>query len=92
MPDRTRGLYPVTLALTALFMWSPAAAETSSERDACFGDAFRVCWSAIPSRQDVFVCLMKNRNLLTEACRTVMDQYRHPHRIRRKTRVTRTSD
>lgn len=92
MPDHTRGRYAVALALTALFMWSPAAAETSSERDACFGDAFKVCWSAIPSRHEVFECLMKNRNLLTEACRTVMNQYRHPHRIRRSARVTRTGD
>jgi hypothetical protein len=92
MPGRIRGVVATAVGLTALTMWSAANAETESERNACFGDAFRVCWSAIPSRNEVFTCLMKNRNLLSEPCRVVMDQYRHPHRHRRPTRYSRVND
>lgn len=91
MPGRKRGIVSIVLAFSAFAAWSPATAETASERNACFGDAFRVCWSAIPSREEVFACLMQNRNLLSEPCRLVMDQYRHPHRHRRPTRYTRVS-
>lgn len=92
MSGRMRGIAAAAMALTAWLAWSPAIAETKSEREACFSDAFRVCWSAIPSRDEVFHCLMKNRSLLTDACRMVMDQYRHPHRLRRSTRFTRVGD
>ncbi len=60
-----------------------AAAETSEERSACIGDAFRVCWAAIPNRDDVFHCLLDNRTRLNPDCRAIMDQYRRPHRVRR---------
>jgi hypothetical protein len=80
----------VTAALISAFLCSAAVAETSEERSACIGDAFRVCWSAIPNRHDVFVCLMENRSRLNPACRVVMDQYRRPHRVtRRSMRTTR---
>jgi hypothetical protein len=86
-PIRTSA--PVALALTIAFLSSPATAETSEERQACIGDAFRVCWAAIPNRNDVFRCLMDNRNRLNPACRVVMDQYRRPHRLTRSARTTR---
>lgn len=79
---------PVVLALTIAFLSLPAMAETPEERQACIGDAFRVCWAAIPNRNDVFRCLMDNRPRLNPACRVVMDQYRRPHRITRHTRTT----
>lgn len=63
-----------------------AAAETSEERQSCIGDAFRVCWAAIPNRDDVFHCLMDNRTRLNPGCRAIMDQYRRPHRVRRVAR------
>ena len=63
-----------------------AAAETSEERQSCIGDAFRVCWAAIPNRDDVFHCLMDNRSQLNPGCRAIMDQYRRPHRVRRTAR------
>ena len=48
----------ITVVLTSAFLCSTAVAETSEERNACIGDAFRVCWAAIPNRNEVFVCLM----------------------------------
>jgi hypothetical protein len=79
------------LGLLTLIWASPllcpmAAAETSEERQSCFSDAFRVCWAAIPNRDDVFHCLMDNRSRLSPDCRTVMDQYRRPRRIRHAVR------
>jgi hypothetical protein len=65
---------------------SIAAAETSEERQSCIGDAFRVCWAAIPNRDDVFHCLLDNRSRLNPGCRAIMDQYRRPHRVRRTAR------
>ena len=84
----------VTLPLTLKsFLYSEilpmAAAETSEERQSCFSDAFRVCWAAIPNRDDVFHCLMDNRPRLNPACGTVMDQYRREHRVRRASRNAR---
>src|SRR4029077_21156967 len=80
---------PITTAVAMAFLSSTAMAETTEERQACFSDAFRVCWSAIPDRNAVFHCLMDNRPRLNPACRTVMDQYRREHRIRRASRNAR---
>ncbi len=79
------------LALLTMISASPllcpiAAAETSDERQSCIGDAFRVCWAAIPNRDDVFHCLMDNRSQLNPGCRAVMDQYRRPRRVRHAVR------
>jgi hypothetical protein len=76
-------------AVAMAFLSSTAIAETTQERQACFSDAFRVCWSAIPDRNAVFHCLMDNRLRLNPACRMVMDQYRREHRIRRASRNAR---
>jgi hypothetical protein len=84
-----KALAPPTAALVIAFLSSTAIAETSDERQACIGDAFRVCWAAIPDRNQVFHCLLDNRNRLNPACRVVMDQYRRPHRLTRSTRTTR---
>ncbi|HXZ45895.1 MAG TPA: hypothetical protein VEH02_04110 [Pseudolabrys sp.] len=82
---------PIAVMVATVFLCSTAVAETSEERNACFNDAFRVCWSAIPDRDEVFHCLMDNRLRLNPLCRVVMDRYRHPHkhRITRRTRETR---
>jgi len=55
----------ITTALAMAFLSSAAIAETTGERQACMGDAFRVCWSAIPDRNAVFHCLMDNRPRLS---------------------------
>jgi hypothetical protein len=65
----------VAAALTALLLPTAQLAETPAERHACESDAFRVCWSKIPDRHNVFLCLMNNRDQLSEACRTVMNHY-----------------
>jgi len=78
----------IAVALTIPFLCSTAMAETAEERQACIGDAFRVCWAAIPDRNQVFRCLMDNRPRLNPACRVVMDQYRRPHRVTRHSRTT----
>ena len=65
-------------ALSVVVLPATALAETPAERHACEWDAFRVCWSAIPDRHNVFLCLMNNKSQLSEACRTVMDHYDKP--------------
>jgi len=86
-----RAAAPIIVAFATTFLCSAVKAETTEERNACFNDAFRVCWSAIPDRNEVFHCLMDNRLKLNPLCRVVMDRYRHPrkHRITRSTRDTR---
>lgn len=82
-------LASITVILATAFLCSTAVAETSEERNACIGDAFRVCWAAIPNRNEVFVCLLDNRRRLNPACRAVMNQYVRPHRIARSSRHAR---
>ena len=84
-----KAIAPITTVFAMTFISSAAMAETTEERQACFNDAFRVCWSAIPDRNAVFHCLMDNRPRLNPACRTVMDQYRRQHRITRASRNAR---
>jgi DNA-binding GntR family transcriptional regulator len=84
-----KALAPPIAALAMAFLSSSAIAETTEERQACIGDAFRVCWSAIPNRDQVFHCLLDNRSRLNPACRVVMDQYRRPHRLTRSMRAAR---
>src|SRR5262249_40891822 len=77
-----RLLVSMTAVIMTALSASSVLAETSEERSACIGDAFRVCWAAIPNRDDVFHCLLDKRSELSIACRMVMDQYRRPrHRI-----------
>ena len=84
------GALTIGVTVATFFLSSAALAETSEERNACFNDAFRVCWSAIPDRDQVFHCLMDNRRRLNPLCRVVMERYRQPHRhrITRNTRET----
>ena len=49
-----------------------ASAETLEERQACIGDAFHFCFSAIPVRDQVFSCLVENGGLIAAACRSVI--------------------
>ncbi len=59
-----KSLCPIAAALALIVSGWAASAETSEERQACIGDAFRVCWSAIPDRNNVLQCLVENRNRL----------------------------
>jgi hypothetical protein len=73
-----RMVIPLAAALSVTLLPGVALAETSAERNACMGDAFRVCWSEIPDRHGVFLCLMKHKDELSDDCRTVMNHYDHP--------------
>src|SRR5262249_26391943 len=64
-----KSLRPIAAALTLFVSGWAASAETSEERQACIGDAFRVCWSAIPNRNNVLQCLVENKSQLNPDCR-----------------------
>ncbi len=66
-------------ACLLMVMTTTAFSETQAEQQACVNDAFNVCWSAIPDRQAVFACLMKNKNKVSGACRQVLSKYSRPH-------------
>jgi hypothetical protein len=68
----------LTAAAIAVILPAAAVAETQTERQACVDDAFRVCFSAMPDRHDVFVCLAKNSSQLSDACRKVIARH-SPH-------------
>ncbi len=69
---RTRriGLVVATMALPSIGL---AQSDESEQRQACMGDAFRFCASSIPDRQLVGRCLASNRDQLTQACRSMID-------------------
>ncbi len=51
---------------------SPAAAQgrgTAQQRNACMGDAFRLCFTSIPNHRRIELCLKANRRSLTPECR-----------------------
>src|SRR5262245_50003103 len=75
-----KSLCPIAAALTLVVSGWAASAETSEERQACIGDAFRVCWSAIPDRNNVLQCLVENRSQLSVDCREIINRYARSHR------------
>jgi hypothetical protein len=60
------------LAATSL----PAAAYTQADVDACTPDAMRLCQHAIPDRNRVAQCLVKNKRQLGAACTVVFNRVR----------------
>ncbi len=81
---------PVGAIALLLLLPTATIAETSAEREACTGDAFRVCWKAIPDRHGVFLCLRDNLSKLSPACRMVMAQHLRQE-ARSRTRAGHTS-
>lgn len=75
-----KSLCTIAAALTLVVSGWTASAETFEERQACIGDAFRVCWSAIPDRNNVLQCLVENRSRLSPDCREVITRYTRLHR------------
>ncbi len=65
----------LTAVAATVWLCTSAAAETREERNACFSDAFRVCWSEVLNRDAVYHCLWKNRRRLSDACRVVMNNH-----------------
>ena len=80
---------PIITAVVATACWcSSAVAETPEEKRACIGDAFKMCWSEIPNRHEVYLCLQRNKRQLSQDCRVVMN--RHPHQQTAKRDSART--
>ena len=52
-----------------------ASAESQEERQACIGDAFKFCLSAIPDRNSVFICLVEHENLISAACQASLARH-----------------
>jgi len=52
-----------------------AAAQSADEQSACKDDALRVCGDAIPDRDQVARCLNVKKDLISQACRTVIARY-----------------
>jgi hypothetical protein len=57
------------LALAA----SAAAAQTPQEQAACRADAQRHCAQHIGKQQEMRACLVANKEKLSQACRTVVE-------------------
>jgi hypothetical protein len=81
LPGSSKGKYSMRHALmfaTALVFGTLATgafAETPEERQACQDDAFRVCQAAIPDRERVFACLVKNQRALNPICRKAIAKF-----------------
>jgi hypothetical protein len=60
---------PLGLAVIALFITSAASAYTQEEQGACIGDAFQLCFNAIPDENRVKACLIANVQRLSPGCR-----------------------
>lgn len=68
---------------------APAHAQSSGEAEgqqACGNDAFSLCGDAIPDRDRITVCLRRNFNRVSPACRHYMASYGRTHRAARATR------
>jgi hypothetical protein len=55
-----------------------AAAQTPEEQAACTDDAFRVCPHTIPDRERTFQCMVSQRDTLSLACRTAINNLLPP--------------
>ena len=66
-------------ALFVVLLLAPATAraETGREREACTYEAFRRCGEFIPSRQQVYQCLVKKVRLLNPTCRQAIAKSEH---------------
>ncbi len=81
--------YRTALALVFVTLASfGASADTPEERNACMGDAFRVCGHAIPSRDRVIACLYDNTSKLSTACRQVISKKPRPETTAAQTKAT----
>jgi hypothetical protein len=70
-PVRLAALLAIVCA--AMLAQKPALAQgNSAERDACEGDALRLCSEFIPNVGAIEACLSRNMKNLTPACRVAM--------------------
>jgi hypothetical protein len=64
------------LALAAALVTLPASAESvyAEKRRLCTGDAFRLCSSEIPNVELVTACMRRQKDSLSEGCKSVFDK------------------
>jgi hypothetical protein len=65
----------VATALAMAFPASGALGQTTQDRQACTADVLRLCASAIPNRERVIACVLRNQNRLGSECRAVVARY-----------------
>ncbi len=71
MTGLQHGRPPASLLLVAVslcMLATAAQAYTPEQQQACSGDAFRLCGSAIPDVDRVTVCMIRNRSALSPGC------------------------
>ena len=69
----TRAVVVIVLrAASVLSTSTSVSAETFADREACVGDAFYFCSSAIPDRGRVYGCLLDHEDLISAACHAVI--------------------
>ena len=64
------------LALAAALITLPASAESvyAEKRRLCTGDAFRLCSSEIPNVELVTACMRRQKDSLSDGCKSVFDK------------------
>ena len=63
----------------AVAMWPAVGqAHTPEQEQACTGDAFRLCSSAIPNVDAVTACMIRNKSHLSPGCRAVFRKEPEP--------------
>ena len=66
-------LAPLAIAFIALVASWPAFAQTEAERKACEPDAQLHCPDEMPDRDKVQACLARKVNLLSPACKQLIE-------------------
>ena len=62
-------------AVISLTAFAAHAAEgTAEQRNACMGDAFRLCSSHIPNIEAITTCMRTNKSKLSAPCKLVFDK------------------
>jgi hypothetical protein len=61
----------VAISLTSFAAYAEGTAE---QRNACMGDAFRLCASHIPNVEAITACMRTNKSKLSPACKLVFDK------------------
>ena len=71
-------LIALGIVLAGIAFAAPASVQayTEQERQACEGDAFRLCGQAIPDQERVKACLISNMSKLSPACRRMFQRGR----------------
>ena len=61
-------------AVISLTSFAAHAEGTAEQRNACMGDAFRLCSSHIPNVEAITACMRTNKSKLSPACKLVFDK------------------